>query len=440
MAKDEPDLLKEAEKVLKNNDRGKWIMPAGELYPHQWLWDSCFIAVGLRQLNIERAQTELRSLLRGQWANGMMPDMIFADVKGASLDRILWDSATSPYAPHNIDTSGVTQPPMLAEAVLQIGKKLSLPERRTWYKEMLPAIIEFHQWLYRERDPSKEGLVTLIHPYESGLDNSPPWVAELKARGIPLWVGAIDKLGLGFIVNLIRRDVRHSPANQRMSNVEALAFFAALRRLRRKSYDSKKILNRPFLAVQDLVFNCILIRANVCLEEIAKVAGHKLSEDLVTNMRRSQTALDKLWDEPTGQYYCRSFVSGELIKEPSIATLLALYAGSISQEQAKRLVELIKKSRQFGASWPIPSVPLNSPYFEPFKYWQGPTWINTNWLIIEGLNRYGFDAEASQLRERTLELVAKSGFWEYYNPLNGQPAGAANFSWTAALTIDLLKT
>ena len=80
MAEDKPDaLLKEATKVLKQNDRGKWIVPAGDLYPHQWLWDSCFIAIGLRHLSIERAQVELLSLLRGQWSNGMLPNIIFAE-------------------------------------------------------------------------------------------------------------------------------------------------------------------------------------------------------------------------------------------------------------------------------------------------------------------------------------------------------------------------
>ena len=98
------------------------------------------------------------------------------------------------------------------------------------------------------------------------------------------------------------------------------------------------------------------------------------------------------------------------------------------------------KQKGFSTPWPVPSVPQNSSYFDPYKYWQGPTWVNTNWLIIDGLTRYGFLAEAKLLKEKTLELVEKSGFYEYFNPLDGGPAGAANFSWTAALTIDLVKS
>ena len=64
--------------------------------------------------------------------------------------------------------------------------------------------------------------------------------------------------------------------------------------------------------------------------------------------------------------------------------------------------------------------PFFDPFFDPFRYWQGPTWVNTNWLIIDGLQRYGFAGEAKKLRERTLEMVAKSGFYEYFNPLTGE--------------------
>ncbi|MBI1952122.1 glycoside hydrolase, partial [Candidatus Saccharibacteria bacterium] len=83
--------------------------------------------------------------------------------------------------------------------------------------------------------------------------------------------------------------------------------------------------------------------------------------------------------------------------------------------------------------------PFCSAYFDPSRYWQGPTWVNTNWLIIKGLENYGYKDEAGSLRQKTLELVAKNGMNEYFNPVNGHPEGAPNFSWTAALTIDLLK-
>ena len=199
-------------------------------------------------------------------------------------------------------------------------------------------------------------------------------------------------------------------------------------------------MSRSLFAVEDLAFNCMFIRANKILKDIAKTAGQDLPEYLVDDMAKTEAALEQLWDESVGQYFSRSFVSHKLIEEPTIATLLPLYAGSITKDRAAHLVQLLKRRRLFSTSWPVPSVPLTSSYFDPYKYWQGPTWVNTNWLIIDGLKRYGYHDEAKVLADKTLQLLAKSGCYEYFSPLNGDPAGAANFSWTAALAIDLLKS
>jgi neutral trehalase len=433
------DLLQQAENVLKQNDRGGWTVPAADLYPHQWLWDSCFIAIGLAHVDVERAQTELKHLLRGQWSNGMLPNIIFADGPEYRRDREVWRSYISPYSPDDVATSGLTQPPMLAEAVYHVGKKLPKVKRRRWYADMLPYIVHYHQWLYQERDPHQEGLVLLLHPYESGLDNTPYWVSELRKHSLPWWVRLIEKAHVDGVVNKVRRDTQHIPPGQRMSNVEAMAYWAALHRLRRKAYNTEAILSRSLFAVEDLAFNCMLIRANSLLKDIAKVAGRDLPAELLTAMDRTESALEQLWDDTTGQYYSRSFVSHKLVEEPTIAGLLPLYAGNITPERAKRLVELLHSRNWFDAKWPVPSVPLKSEYFDPFKYWQGPSWVNINWLIMDGLERGGFKAEADALRQKTIDMVAQGGFYEYFNPKTGEPAGAPNFSWTAALTIDLLN-
>lgn len=433
------ETLKIAERVLKHNDRGGWTVPAGELYPHQWLWDSCFIAIGLRHISPERAMTELTSLLRGQWANGMFPNIIFAPGNEYFRDREIWRSYISPHAPHDVPTSGLTQPPMLAEAVVQIGKKLEIRRRRSWYKQMYPHLLRYHEWLYTERDPHNEGLALLLHPYESGLDNTPYWISELRKHNLPWWIKAIEKSRLDGLINMVRRDTRHVPPGQRMSNVEAMAYWSALHRIRRKAYNSEAILSRSLFAIEDLAFNCIFIRANSHLREIAKTAGRTLPDSMLNEMARSEAALETLWDDNTGQYYSRSFVSHKLIEEPTIAGLLPLYSGKLDAQRAERLVELLESRKWFGAKWPVPSVPMGSSYFDPYKYWQGPSWINTNWLIIDGLRRNGFHKHADKLAEVSIKLVEEHGPSEYFNPLTGQPAGAPDFSWTAALTIDLIK-
>ena len=434
------DLLEQTKAVLEMNDRGNYTQPAHGLYPHQWLWDSCFIAIGLRHLDVERAKTELLSLLRGQWRNGMLPNIVFRDDPQYRTDRNIWRSWLSPFAPNDVMTTGITQPPVLAEAVVQVGKKLAWPERRQWYRMVYPALVSYHQWLYNERDPHGEGLVLLIHPWETGLDNTPPWMAEMHEHLLPLWIRLIEKTQLDRLINLFRRDARSVPLDQRFSTIESLALLDIQRRLRRKAYDINKILDHSLFAIEDLTFNSILIRANAHLREIAKSLREDLPDKLEASMAKTEKAFEDLWDPYSGQYYSRDFITHRLLKTPSIATLLPLYAGSITKERAGQLVRLLENDQAFGPAYPVPSVPLNSFWFQPKLYWQGPAWVNMNWLIIDGLKRYGFNDHAAALRETTLEMVAKSGCSEYFDPLTGEAAGAANFSWTAALALDLLKT
>ncbi len=433
------EVLNRAREVLKTNDRTNYTVPAGDLYPHQWLWDSCFIAIGLRHLDVERAQTEILNLLRGQWKNGMLPNMIFNDEREFAADRNAWQSWRSPYAPEQVATSGITQPPMLAEAAVQIGEKLDWPERRQWYRQILPALVEYHSWIYNDRDPHGEGLALLIHPWETGLDNTPPWMSELREHQLSWWIRLMQKTNADNIVGLFRRDTRSVPANERFTNVEVLALYDIQLRLRRKDYDIDKILNHSMFTIEDLGFNSILIRANRLLRDMATSTRYELPKELLENMERTEKSFENLWHETSGQYYSRNFISHDLIFESTIATLLPLYAGTISQERAERLVRLIESEHQFGLAFPLPSVPKSSHWFDPKRYWQGPTWLNTNWLVIDGLKRYGFNEHADLLRELSLELVAKEGFSEYFNPITGEAEGADNFSWTAALAIDFLK-
>lgn len=64
-------------------------------------------------------------------------------------------------------------------------------------------------------------------------------------------------------------------------------------------------------------------------------------------------------------------------------------------------------------------------------YWRGPTWVNTNWLLT--------DALGDDLVARTLELSAREGFREYYDPHTGDGLGATGFTWSAALVLDWLS-
>jgi glycogen debranching enzyme len=181
----------------------------------------------------------------------------------------------------------------------------------------------------------------------------------------------------------------------------------------------------------------MLIAANRDLEAIAADAGVALPAGLTSSFRATEAALEELWDERGGQYFSRASVTGTPIHIPTIATLLPLWSGTIAPERRDRLVALVQQPG-FQPRFPVPSVPVDAHEFRATGYWKGPTWVNMNWALVVGLERAGEPALAADLRARTLDLVAGSGCFEYFSPLDGTGHGAPDFSWTAALVLDLL--
>ena len=149
-------------------------------------------------------------------------------------------------------------------------------------------------------------------------------------------------------------------------------------------------------------------------------------------------ALETLWDEETRQYCSRDAVSGSLIEVPTIATFFPLWSRTVPEPRVAHLLERLRDPLQYWPEHPFPSVPLNAAEFEAARYWKGPTWVNANWIVIEGLLAHGEVALAGSLREKTIELVDAAGCYEYFSAIAGQGHGATDFSWTAALTLDLL--
>ncbi len=74
---DKNALIGKAKKVLENNWTGSFTKPSLKLYPHQWNWDSGFISIGYSHFKQKKARTELESLFKGQWKNGMLPNIVF---------------------------------------------------------------------------------------------------------------------------------------------------------------------------------------------------------------------------------------------------------------------------------------------------------------------------------------------------------------------------
>ena len=431
--------IEAAKKVLDVNYRDGYTMPSKILYPHQWLWDSCFHAIGLRHHVPDRALEELKLLLRGQWPNGMVPHMIFSNARQGHQRYNIWKSHLCDQCVVGLRTSAITQPPVIAWAFEKVIEKLPKKEQKKTIETYLPQIIRYHQWLYNERDPDRTGRVVIIHPWESGLDNNPALIEAMR-QCFP--INFSEKLFLTnpfirTIYHKLRKDIRITSAAERSRTIENWMFARLIARYRSKLYNTEAILlDRSSFVVEDVSFNAILARSNIALRNLAKITKQHLPAELDEAIERTEAAFADFWDETTGAYLSRNWHTKEKIKIETIEELLPLITTKIPKARAKQLTKKLD-SKDFSTPIPIATNASSRTDYDPIRYWQGPTWINMNWMIIEGLKSYGYHKKAKDLTKATRDLVEKNGIWEYYNSQTGAGHGISSFSWTAALYLDL---
>jgi glycogen debranching enzyme len=418
---DHAALIERARAVLAGNDMGTFVRPGRDLYPHQWNWDAALIAIGLAGVDPARGRAEVRSLLLGQWEDGMVPHIVFhVPNPDYSPGPELWGSAACDGAPE-VATSGITQPPVLATAVRVLHEA---DADVAFLEEVVPALERWHRWLHATRG-NGDGLVVLLHPWEAA-DNSPRFDA------------ALARLAVDESAAVERTDQRVVAAEQRPTDDDYLRYRFLVEHLREREYRPASLEDEPFVFV-DLTFNSILATAEDDLAELWRELGAdgRRAREAAQQIRG---ALSKRWDERRALYVEDG---GDESAGETIDGLFPLYGRVPSAAQARRLFdEALWAPERFGPSpeapWPVTSASKASPAFDARRYWRGPVWVNVNWFLARGLERAGLGEEARRLAELTLELVTRSGFVEYYAPTTGEPLGARDFSWSAALTIDLL--
>jgi glycogen debranching enzyme len=419
------ELADSALSVLRRNDTGLFVKPAAEVYPFQWNWDSALGAIGLARVDVQRGRQEVRALLQGQWADGMVPHIVFHPTRvDYSPGPELWGSSACPGSPL-VATSGLTQPPVLATGVRALHE--ASPDT-SFLEEVLPALEAWHLWLHRERDFDGSGLVAIVHPWESA-DNAPRFdraLARVHRDRVPAFA---------------RSDREQLAAAERPTDRDYTGYMAIVQSLRSCDYRPRSITEAPFAYV-DLSFNSVLAAAE---EDLAWLWG-EVGEDgarAASGATRVRTALARRWDDGAAVYRELDLHSGEEEVAHTVGELMPLYAGVPDEDQARRLLdEALWAPGRYGPSpeapWAVTTVSKSSPDFAARRYWRGPVWVNINWFLVRGLDRLGLTAEAEELRRMTLRLVEASGFSEYYHPATGEPLGSRDFSWSAALTLDLL--
>ena len=434
-------LSAKAKEVLLGNWTSQFTKPAPNLYPHQWNWDAGFIALGFMHFDMPKAEAELRHLCYGQWENGMLPQIVFGEEAGARYfpGPDFWQTKGVPNSPKGASTSGITMPPVHGFVLLEMYKHATDTESaKAFLKEMYPKVLASHRYLYENRDPNEEGLVYVRHPWEPGTDNSPTWDRVLES---------LDTKKLN-IPPYQRQDLSHdSAAAHRPTQTDYDRYVYLVDLFRRHKYNDEAIFKEcPFL-IQDPLFNGILAWSNESLIEIGGILGEDVSELVQWNELTIYSLNEKLWNEDRGTYDAWDLANDQRLECHTSSGLMPLIGLVPTQEQAEEMLLKLESNLYSGSPdepvfW-CPTYQLDQKDLNYEKYWRGPVWINMNWLLYRGLLRYDMKDAAERLRNDSLQLIAKNGFYEYFDPRkskeNNAGYGTNNFSWTAALCLDFLK-
>jgi len=371
----------------------RYTIPSPEAYLHQWHWDSCFHAIVWASFDRERAKDELRSLVARQLPGGLLPHVnywrpdLIPLLSGERLEAPGWSSFVG--TPRS---SGLMQPPLAAQAVEE-----SAGDDEAFVRELLPALARHYRYLAHERDPDRDGLVSIITQFESGLDFSPLFDPPSRARA-RAW----------------------EALNKACGNRPELVFRANPRHW------------------EDVLVNSVYADGLASLARLAARVGDADLERWAREQggRTLGALLERCWDERRGLFFSLLGKAERRLDVKTVESLMPLVLEGLSGDVAARLVENLTDPATFWPRFPVPSVALDEPSFTRDslvrgrrRIWRGPCSPSTNWLLWRGLRRHAYYDLARTLAERCRELAESGGFNEFYDPVGGAPVGKGEFGW-----------
>ena len=419
-------LEEQAKKLLEKNTRvikrGKhtyrFSVPSGTVYPFQWFWDSCFHAIVWAKLGEhERAKEELQALVSRQRKDGFIPHVIFWDRKYGSRSWRSWHKLQSkgyltwlnPLA--KAKTSAEIQPPIIAQAVEKVWEQ---DKDVNFVREMLPLLYGYYKNLLQTRSVHKDGLISIICQYESGIDYSPAYDSAI----------AYD-----------------SDKNKPADKVRRITFLNKL-----FNYNLNPIFIFGRFQTQDTLINSVFIQGLFSLAHLAGLCSNIEIEKWAREQAQValKSLISKCYDKESGLFWNLDGKKQIPSKVKTILSLMPLIIKELPREIAdKMVIEHLTNRDEFLTPYVIPSVAKNEKTFNPESndrdrsgIWRGPLSMNTNWFLVHGLRQHGYRDLADQIARKSKKLVEQHGFNEFYNPLTGEPVGADEFGW-ATLVIDM---
>jgi len=168
--------------------------------------------------------------------------------------------------------------------------------------------------------------------------------------------------------------------------------------------------------LQQVLSADLLLRMADALGRLEEVADLREERD-----RLSVTVNERLWNEQTA-FYHDELADGTLSDVQTIGAFWALLAGVVPQERVARFVGQLENPERFGRPHRVPSLSADHPEYDAGGgYWLGGVWPPTNYMILRGLDRYGYQDLAHEISLEDLDHVVRvfgetGTLWENYAP------------------------
>jgi hypothetical protein len=306
---DAAPLDREAERILRLNDRGGYTVPTEGLYPYQWNWDSAFAGLGFAAFDIDRAWVELETLFSGQWDNGMVPHILFHRTDpGYFPGPEVWGTEDAVgRGGCAVPSSGISQPPVAASLVWRIYR--ADPQAgRGRLAALFPKLLAYHRWIMAAR--AESGAVAISHPWEAGRDNAPDWDEAMAG---------IDPVG---VAPYTRRDTGHVDPRMRPTQADYDRYIWLVQFARDRRWDEAAIAADSPFRVADPTMTFTALRSTRDLREAARELGEDTGE-ITEWIARLEEGAARLWNPGIGAYDARNLRTGNFAGSVSNASFLA---------------------------------------------------------------------------------------------------------------------
>jgi len=390
-----------------------FIKPSKSFYRFQFFWDTCFHVFILTALDeTELAKRCLKSLFAMQLENGFVGHIHYwNNVLPSRLTDVFQSQPSLGINLLRSHMSALIQPPLAADALMHIWKATGDED---YLKEMLPKLKKYYNWLADNRDFDGDGLLTIITPFESGMD----W----KASYDPVLNFPRKKADTRLFFKVISVDFHNFLCN----------------------YNKQKLKEWNSFRVKDAGVNTIYILNLETMAELCRIAGDADAEIYWDRAKKAiQSMMRIMYDKDDAAFYDVYGKADEKLRVLTPTALFPILIKGLPPDLEKHVMDRhFFNKEEFYTEYPIPSLAANDPAFDPgesFFIWRGSTWIINNWLIHKFLLGKGYYQEANHLIKSIRKLIEKSGFREYYNPFTGEGYGAENFTW-AGLVADMIHT